>query len=283
MISLDAHVRWAIWNYPTLFRCDNYKDSRLEFMEHMFLTNGNGYEWAPEGYMMAIDSNKSTIQKAKKLPSNYFDMNLYILRGVIPEKIEELLDFLSDRFHYMLSKKWNNQKEVVFEANSQKEASEITDKYTQHKMRNFEGIEMSDRMKYSNAEEARNRLSFSPYPICQYAAISEIMLGKTTGNDEGFNFIPQPDYLQGCIEVAEEALKYYNTEESYKNNFYHPSKTLHGFKYDIKEAHAKGKKAAVEKNLKDGETIEEFAERIWVSHREEQIKILSKFLNKYRN
>lgn len=43
--GLDHLIAHSIRAYPGLYRCKNYKQSRLKVLEHLFLVISNGYEW----------------------------------------------------------------------------------------------------------------------------------------------------------------------------------------------------------------------------------------------
>ncbi len=45
-MTVEDTVKKSIIEYPSLYLCDNYEDSKFNVLEHYFLTLGNGIEWA---------------------------------------------------------------------------------------------------------------------------------------------------------------------------------------------------------------------------------------------
>lgn len=46
--EVDQHIKAMMLNYPTLFR------SRLSALQHLFMSNGTGYEWNSEGELACV-------------------------------------------------------------------------------------------------------------------------------------------------------------------------------------------------------------------------------------
>jgi hypothetical protein len=43
--KLEDQVRSSILCFPTLYRANNYEDSKILVYNHLFCVIGNGYEW----------------------------------------------------------------------------------------------------------------------------------------------------------------------------------------------------------------------------------------------
>jgi len=52
-VNLDRYISQQIRQWPLLFRDVDYEKSRTKVLDHLFLTIGNGYEWAEDGTMVA--------------------------------------------------------------------------------------------------------------------------------------------------------------------------------------------------------------------------------------
>ena len=61
-MKLEARISKSIYEYPDLYKCETYEQSRLKVLEHIFITLGNGFRFAntkdPQkgGYLLDIRS-----------------------------------------------------------------------------------------------------------------------------------------------------------------------------------------------------------------------------------
>lgn len=270
-MNINHYINWAIYNFPTLYRCGNYADSRLRVLSHLFLTNGNGMEWTRDGYLtdcMGRDDRSWWKRKLSHrqtrwwLPYGFFKRNLYTMD--VPKG--QYVDGIHVRYHYV-----SNSCRLVYEAMDEDDARPIA--------RQFQMFP-SDYCVF--IQKATAHETWDPYPICEYAALVEILNGKTCGlSDEAFEFTPKFDWLAGCVEVAKAAMAYYKDETRFVGHHYHAKRTLPQMQYAEKDAKRAGKEPHWVDQLRSGETLEQFVQRRWEDYRNEQISILRDFLKKY--
>ncbi|EMO9521345.1 hypothetical protein RJ634_003892 [Pseudomonas aeruginosa] len=60
--KVDQHIKSMMLTYPTLFR------SRLAALQHLFMTNGNGYEWNADGELVRL------FESTRKQEMDYSDL-----------------------------------------------------------------------------------------------------------------------------------------------------------------------------------------------------------------
>jgi hypothetical protein len=63
-MKLEDTIAKSLHDYPSLYKDTTWEKSRLKVLDHLFLVNGNGYEWY-DGYL--VDKHDNTSSK-KKLP-----------------------------------------------------------------------------------------------------------------------------------------------------------------------------------------------------------------------
>ena len=281
-MKLEDHVRWCIWTYPTLYRGRDYASSRILVLNHLFFTIGTGLEWHRDGYL--TDGHKNHFRKT--LPKRYFECNLYcFLLDESRSNKKKVKQDLNGAFHYFLGKR-GKETEVVFEATPE-EAKRLTKAHGRDPFAtNINHPEDDFPLRVRNAAamylEQNRAFGLNPYPLSEYSSLVEITKGRTNSlHVENFDLVPQPDWLEGCADMARYALSYYQDEEKYKHNSYHPDQTLNQFQWEIKDAKREGRKPHFEKNMKEGETLEEFAQRIWDRHLKDELKLLDAFFAKY--
>lgn len=180
-------------------------------------------------------------QQRKTLPKGYFDKRLFSLKFEPKEK-DRVSSMVEDRFHYFTIGNY-----CVFEAT------------------------VGDEPAIANYPRR-------PYPLCKYSALVEILNGKTLS---GLEIHPQPDWVQGCVDAARDAMDYFGRKERYLADSYHPETTVKRMEFDMAVAKREKTVPHWHKNLKAGETIEQYAKRIWTSYRRKQVGILKQFLGKF--
>jgi hypothetical protein len=298
IMSLDDHIRWCIWNYPTLYRADNYEDSRLLVLHQMFLVIGNGYEWRPDGTLTCDNDSK---QNRKTLPKGYFDKKLWTFE-IKEDQIKTIQSTLKSAniFHYIKrgKKRFGGRSDLILEGTQESIAPYLeqfgTPMFPDNERLQTALKEAGLPTYRASAAHVRSisemmglerEVLFSPYPISDYSAIDEIFNGKTNSlHVENFDLTPQPEYLKACIDVAKAALAYYQNPEHYKNHIYHYSTSIKREEYDFNQRKKTDKERAELRKLWGyigDETIEEHCKRVWNKFHKEQIKFLGKFLAKF--
>lgn len=237
-MKLEDHIRASIYRYPTLYRANDYAESRLYVLNHLFLVIGNGYEWHRDGY---LTSGKK--EGRKTLPKNYFEMDLYEIETQKPEELKKALK-AEGLFFYSLERGRHGGEVFVFESRTDEQLAKCCQEYSIPNQ--MESILY--RLKDFSYMKLRMEYPVHPYPICQYSAIQEILNGKTNSlHQDNFDLVVQPDWLQGCADIAVEAKKYYNDRSRYENDHY----------------------------------FKQFSKNAWHKYRKEQLDILNQFLDKY--
>lgn len=257
-MKLEHVINWCIYNYPTLYRDKTLAESRLKVLGQLFLTNGNGYEWHKDGFL--VDGNQSNCRKT--LPKGFFDKNLYSI-SVPPQLIPLAKEQMGSRFYYRTKSKMGREVDFIFEAKSDNEALPL------YKILGKNGMHIY---------EARSNYPFHPYPLCEYAGLVEILNGKTNSlRQDNFALIPQEDWLHGCVEVATRALSYFYDSQC-STDMHHPSRTIPDMNRDVQ----RGKDSYWRENMKKSETVEQYAWRLWNEHFAHQTGLLKQFLVKFK-
>jgi len=265
-MKLENYIKNSLQEYPLLYKCGTYEESRIHVLGHLFLTNGNGIDWAHTenvedgGYMTVgryksekydherkFDKPYNKRQRDIKLPDDYFDTIL--------------LRFMSEyKYIETLSKKNGD---------------------IQLKIKQKKDSRMSDALRYMKKFLVENSQDspYSPYPVSDgYAAITDIMSGRQ-------KFI-QDDWMQGAIEIAQYSLDFYKDKKNKHSYDFERSfnrETRH-FEDTFKKEGVDGvKRLRKIWSYKDNETIEEHCKRVDREHREKQTKFFTKFLNKFDN
>lgn len=281
-LNIEDHVRWVIYNYPSLYRVRNNPElSRLHVLGSLFFTIGTGYEWDKDKGILT----NGEIEPMVKLPEGFFEKELYAF-DVENSKAEGFVDFLKDRFHYIKQDRYDNITTVIFEA-TEDEAKGWKWDWDNHRFRGRPKTRPTTEIELDSVyvNEQACDYDLHPYPLCNYSAIVELTKGKTDSphiEDYSFaDFPPQPDWIRACVDVAKEALAFYNDESRYCTDSYHPSNNIGRYQYEYKKAKKKGEEAEYRNKLgyEEGETPEERSHRSFEAHRKHQITCLEKFLN----
>lgn len=90
LITLQESVEDSIARFPTLYKMKDFKTSKLAVLNHLFLVNGNGYEWDERGFL--FDSED---KKLKKLPKDFFEKDTHKWI-ILPEGFEKVYQLMSD-------------------------------------------------------------------------------------------------------------------------------------------------------------------------------------------
>lgn len=240
--KLDHFVNRQIYNYPILYKHENYALSRMSVLYYLFWASGSGYEWCQNGYLTCKFESSETL---KVLPPDFFEQELYHLI-IESNRIPELK---KERINYYLRKSREKKpvhSTVFFVAQDQEQAQKIIDKF---------GGQIHFAIQCKNF--------YRPNPsigLTDHSPLVQILKGKTIG---GVEFKPQSDWLNGCIEAVNDALDYYSDKRRYEQDFFYP---------DNYERYLKQ-----EKLVKKTSSVKEEAKKIWFSYRKRQIEILKKF------
>lgn len=266
MTALNHVVNSAIYNYPTLFRHVDYEQSRLLVLNQLFFVIGNGYEWHEDGYLY---DNCSNYKPRKTLPKDFFNKKLFDVE-INRSLINELKKEFKDRFFHI---KKGISTYVIFEAKDREEAVFLTNKFRIKRPTSVEGFD------WVFVHEILPNFKYNPYPLCEYSGLVEILNRKTNSpRCKNFDLVPQTDWLEGCLDIARHALTYYEDESKFSKNHYHHSNTTEKYKKEYENINIK--KHWLDK-LMNGETVEQFAVRMWKEYRNEQLDYLYRFINKF--
>jgi hypothetical protein len=269
-MKLLDRVKKSIWEYPSLFKGQDFDASMLRVLNHLFLVIGNGFDWTDEGYLSDKNLPYRQPKFRIKIPKNFFDLQIFEINFTSDPRgtrgtVDGLLKKLKDTFYYVVREP--NGVTVYF-ASTQTKADKLATQFGRHT--------------FSLECGGKREFSFRPYPICEYSAITEIYNGKTS---EGKPIEVKEDYLHGAIVVAKAALSYYLDDEAVKSDMFHPNVRIAIDRTRIAERKREGRKAV--ENLrkiwgyKKGETVERCCNRTWNEHRKKQIAFLNKFLRKF--
>ncbi len=201
MMKIDDLCNLMIYEYPILYRV--YKNpflSRMLALEHLFFTIGNGYDWSIKGVLYNTNNPRS---KPIELPEDYFDKLLFDFR--LHDKQKEFAELLRskglyfytpDRSHSLMP----SPTEFYFEA-TYEQAEELFswDKFGASTI----NLMLKPKIK---PYLAQTKAIFSPYTICEYSAIAELINRKTNSyHIENFSFDdfpPKPDYIAACMDLV---------------------------------------------------------------------------------
>lgn len=280
-MNLEDRIRKSIWTYPSLYKAETLEKSRLLVLNHLFLVIGNGYVWVGNDYVEESEVKYKGKRKFnptgktgfRQLPDNFFEIRLFEIEfkgdGGYKGSVRELLDELEGTFHYSTRNGFGTTIHFQSDADT---ADQLAKRFGS----------------WNIALEAKvaGKGKFSPYPVCEYSAITEIYEGKTCKLEGSKPIRVKADYVQGAIEVANAALAYYLDDDAVKANIHHPNTnigwTTERFSHREESQGRVGvQKLREEWGFRKGETIKQYCHRIWKKHRKEQIAFLQKFLKKF--
>jgi hypothetical protein len=271
-MKLKDYVDNSIYHYPSLYRSTNYKDSRLRVLDHLFLTNGNGMEWHPDGFLAECINGKYKTIKPVKLPKNFFTIDLRYIKVKKIEELPKLKKILKSTFHYIKENEYDGDHAYVeFQANN-KIIETIQNVFPN-----------SYFLKADCSSGGWEIEPHEPYPLCQYAALVEMVNKRTNSlHIENFDlFKIQPDWIQGAIEIAKYAIGYYNNPKRYKSHVYHYSNAIDDISKRYKEDPKKFVEERKTEGMTDKHTPEQWAKISWKKFRKEQIAYCEKLLEIY--
>jgi len=267
-MKIKDFISRSIQTYPTLYKCDNYYNSKLKVLNQIFFTIGNGYEVAetkiPEegGYVVEekYKRNKKTDdyirikdkpygkEKYKELPTDYFDTIIYKVSSL--KSPIEVINNGEDNVYYRYDK----------------------------------DIEDCEDFYKPKLRKIISNYPFIPYPFSKNYSLICDMYYK--------NEFMQQDWIDESIILCKETLKYFLNEELYKKNSYYPTEKsiksdLNQFQESFNQGKKEGKKLRKIWGYKVSDIcpdIEEITIRKWESwadFHKRQIDFLNKFLSKF--
>ncbi len=135
-MKLQDHINQSIREYPSLFKAENMDKSSILVLNHLFLINGNGYEWF-DGYL--AEHTQETPEpygkiKSKPLLDTFFEMtkDMYKYQRIT----KSAFDLLDNDKEFNVVKRGNNY-------------------YSRYLCRPIS-------------------CNYTPYPLCEYAKLNNI-------------------------------------------------------------------------------------------------------------
>lgn len=262
-ISLEQNIINSIVRYPTLFRQNNWENSRLLVLHHMFMVGGNGLEWTKDGILFS--KYEKDIRK-HKLPLNYFEMNLWkfelSFNMVKDFRIAFKKEFPKAYFFINYSKERIKSVSTTIEANKEtalryrKEFASMEEKKFISLIPNF-----IDEARSGRKGERIFSESGGPYPLSEYAGLVEMLNEKTNSFQEIISPLIVPeDWRKGAIDIAQEALDYYLNPKLIGNHIYHFNSKIESKTTSLAER-----------------------KKFWKKFLAKEIKTLRAFLKKFKN
>lgn len=309
-MNLAHHINWAIFNWPTLYRCRTKEESRLRVFNHIFLSYGTGYEWHPDGFLAVMNWREhneedylyyDTSQVMEELSNQFFDRQLYSIQ--VEEKDVETVKEKLDETYYYITARNVEAFNFIFEA-TEDEALDLSSKFDIHckeTMRRVGNVATAEdlpeelRKKFVYVEAAdtyTDRIGrdgeqdiLHPTGICEYSPVHEMIMGKTNSphiNNFQLKTI-KPDWIMGAAAIVKYALNYYHSPKKFVHHYYYYENST--LKQSLKKAIEEGREEQFRKNfnLPKNKTAEQRAKESWYEFREEQLDLLLRFLEKFGN
>lgn len=305
-MKLEHHISHAIKNFPSLYRCDTYEESRIPVLDHIFLTNGNGLDWHRDGFLASRRFRRTgspfVIQKTKaRWPKDFFQKRLWDVE-IHEEKIKDAEKALGDRYFYKRKSEFRGEPiRVVFEGDEDF-AQGFVNKYSVRRGSDEKvflheaesGYRTGKRLlKDPNTPEIMRRfyercVEPRPYPVCEYSAIVEMINGRTNSfHIENFDLVNiQQDWIDGATEIVKYAMAFYEDAERCKACSYHPdSPSMASTKRDFSANPKAFRKTYSGKEYETRMTpemdIDGYMWACWENHRQKQMRYFKKFMKKF--
>jgi hypothetical protein len=211
--------------------------------------------------------------------------------NLLKENVKEVRKALKGYYTKVLERGggfYKNKARLVFLCNDEDFVNNIFSKYN---VKDESEIEMDkwfkenlgkDRVTKPNQIKDNDLNKCTPYPMCEYSAIVEMINKKTNSfHIKNFELKVQQDYIEGAIEAAKWTLVYYKDSERIKNNMYHPAKCLHIFKESYDKDPVKFRAERVADGMLPKHTIKQWCTICWEKHLAEQVGYCEKLLEMY--
>lgn len=283
-MTIKQYVDKSIFQYPSLYRTKSYQESRLLVLDHVFLTIGNGLEWNKAGFIADYGCRKNSKIEEIVFPKNYFTDKMWEL-NLNTENVKEVQELLKDYYSYIHKTSRYNNTQLIILCNDEELIKDIFKKYSlpdeMHKAffkflkKPYEPTPYE--IEFNSIDER------SPYPICEYSALVEMINKRTNScHIKNFNLTNiQQDYIDAGIDIAKHTLDFYNDPEKVKRHSYHPNKSFKEFKRCYNKDPEKYRKDREEAGMLPKHTIEQWCEIWWQKFCEEQIKYCEDFIKMY--
>ena len=140
---------------------------------------------------------------------------------------------------------------------------------------------------YFNNSDEVNEYEIAPYPISEYSAIFEMLVGQTNSphiKNFKLNKIKK-DWITGALDIASYSLSFYKDSTKDRFHIYSPEKTLFFWNEQWKEAEEKNRLTKIKKDLNVPDNIStplEAATFSWNLFKHKQILILEEFIQKFK-
>jgi len=290
-MELEELISHFIYNYPTLYRGNNHKESRIPILGHIFLSYGTALEWHPDGFLTYLNydkkgkSNYVTTLRPKKLPKGFYEKELWMIIINDKKKLKECLNELKGIFHYKRISSFEIN--IVLEGNKDF-ANEIAAKYSSDSYAREAQSYYRETSSYRKLLMKKNSLiyeygKYTPSGMCKYSPIVEMINKKTNScHIDNFDLNVRQDWISGALDIAEYSLDFYKDDEKNKYNMYNPINSLKGFEDNYKSNPTKYRNDRLEDGMKPEHTIEQWCNLVWQKHLNEQIGYLEKFIKLYK-
>ena len=189
-MKLEDYIYKSLLEYPSLYLCNNYEDSKMLVLNHLFLVNGNGMDWAiskggnHEGYLVEDKYKKTKDDEWIRLPDKPYG------KPVIKNKLSfiELLEKYKNE--YLEDSKYKSIREF-----NARIPERIKILIREQKLKDME-----------NGNYLQKFEEHTPYPFAsEYWPYAEIDI----------NLI-KPDWREGMLQCFEWALNFYTDKETNK-------------------------------------------------------------------
>lgn len=219
MNKIKQFIINSIMKYPTLYLKNDYETSELFVLDHMYFTNGNGFDWNKKGYLQGEEYKN----RFKEIPREFFENKVYhlVLSRDFPEygeKVINLYDVVKDKkeFKELCSKclviNNDNDDFMFYDIELLNYLNNETKKFN----KKFKEIDM--RVIHSASPVNFFNDSIITPHICKYSKIYEFLVGKDYSNE---TIYVHPDNYPYMKKIIEYAIKFYNDVELYKNHYYY--------------------------------------------------------------
>jgi len=203
-MKLKDYILDSVYRYPSLYASETYEDARSKVLNHLFLVNGNGIEWA----------NTKDPSKGGYLVHPQF----YKYRGEWERKIDK--PYGREKFDM----EWNDILGFAISNYLNNDYGELEDNFRRNSFDQISGY--SDRVKECRLKS-----------IADGSWVGGVREKPYDYYDQGWPFYDiekglqklefvKPDWLEGMIEIKEWALKFYlHPDKFHKDKDYPNGKT----------------------------------------------------------
>ena len=286
---LEDYIKKSIYEYPSLYKCNTYEDSRIRVLSHIFFSNGNGLDFAhtkdkAKGGYVVDDARYHTRHgdHIRTFDQPYgkvkFDVNLvddqyfldkifYISIGF--EQRDAYVSHVAVMKESYSRKVRANIRVTGLAEPEQEEGDDDNAEYRRLRRRLMQDVSLT---------ESKCDSDFSPSFSEGYNMLEKVWKGE--------NFL-QHDWMDGAIELVKRTLEFFKDPEQVVKHHYFPKESdVNRDKKTFDERLEKEGQSGVDKLRKiwgyeEGETIEEHKNRQWKDIEKRSVEFLEKFLKVY--